>query len=85
MPNNNKLLLKLEGSWYAILLDVNIEYYNIRHRDNSSNLWTNILPGVKYCYTLLTMGIDNTPDIFQQQMNDLFLGFELIRFYIDDL
>ena len=28
------------------------------------------------------MGIDNYPEIFQQNMNDLFHGFEFIRMYI---
>ena len=31
------------------------------------------------------MEVANSPDIFQQKMNDLFHGFELIRAYIDDL
>ena len=39
----------------------------------------------KYCYKRLTMGITNYPDIFQQNMNDLFHGFEFICAYIYDL
>ena len=31
------------------------------------------------------MGIENSPDIFQQEMNGLFHGYECIRAYIDDL
>ena len=31
------------------------------------------------------MGFANSPDIFEQKMNDLFHGFEFIRAYIDDL
>ena len=31
------------------------------------------------------MGIANYPEIFQQNMNDLFHGFEFIRTYIDEL
>ena len=31
------------------------------------------------------MGIEHSPDIFQQKINDLFHGFEFIRAYIDDL
>ena len=31
------------------------------------------------------MGVDNYPDIFQQEMNELFHGFELICACIDDL
>ena len=31
------------------------------------------------------MRVSNSPDIFQQKMNDLFHGFEFIRAYIDNL
>ena len=31
------------------------------------------------------MGVDNSPDIFQQKMNDLSHGFESICAYIDEL
>ena len=44
-----------------------------------------IIPCVKYLYKHLTMGVANSPDIFQQKMNNLFHGFEFIRAYTDDL
>ena len=31
------------------------------------------------------MGVDNSLDIFQQKMNDLFYGFEFICVHIDEL
>ena len=36
----------------------------------------------KYRYTHLPMGVDNSPDIFQQKMNDLCRGFKFIYAYI---
>ena len=78
MPNINKILLKLEGFHYAVLLDLNMGYYHIRLRKNSSNLYTIIFPWEEYCYKRVTMGITNSPEIFQRKMNDLFHGFELI-------
>ena len=39
----------------------------------------------KYRYKNLPMGVANSPDIFQQKINDLFRGFEFIRAYIDDI
>ena len=39
----------------------------------------------KYWYKHLPMGVANSPDIFQQEMNYLFHGFEFIRVCIDDL
>ena len=44
-----------------------------------------ILPWGKYCYKCLPMGVDNSPDIFQHKMNDLFHGFELFHALIYDL
>ena len=39
----------------------------------------------KYCYKRLPIGVSNSPDISQQNMNDLFHGIEFIRVYIYDL
>ena len=39
----------------------------------------------KYNYKRLSMGVSNSPDIFQQKRNDLFHGFEFISAYIYDL
>ena len=40
---------------------------------------------VKYQYKRLPMGIENSPENFQQKMNNIFHVFEVIRAYIDDL
>ena len=78
MPKINKMLLKLEGFQYASPLDLNMGYYHIWLSENASNLCTIILPWWKYNYKLIPMGVANSPDIFQQKMNDLSNGFEFI-------
>ena len=60
-------------------------YYNIRIIKNAINLFTIVMPWLKYSYKRLPMGVSNSRDIFQQKMNDLFHGFEFIHAYIDDL
>ena len=75
MPKINEILLKLEGFQYATSLDLSMGYYHIRLSENASKLFTIILHWVKYLCKSLPMRIDNTPDIFQQKMNDLFCGF----------
>ena len=85
MSKINWILLKLEGFQYATSLYLNMGYYCIRLRKNANNLCTTILPWGKYCYKCLQMEISNSPDIFQQKMNDLFHGFDFICAYIDDL
>ena len=44
MPKINKLLLKLEGFQYAYSLYLNMGYYHIWFRGNSSKLYKIILP-----------------------------------------
>ena len=60
-------------------------YYHIRLSNQASNLCTIIPPWGKYRYKLLTMGVSNYPDVFQDKMNEIFHGFEFIRAYIDNL
>ena len=60
-------------------------YYHIRLSEQASNLCTIILPCGKYRYKRLTMGVSNSPDIFQDKMNEIFRDFEFILAYIDDL
>ena len=75
MPKSNVMLLKLEGFQYATSLDLNMGYYHIWLSKNASNLCTIILPWEKYRYKRLPMGVANSPDIFQQKVNDFFMDF----------
>ena len=85
MPKINEILFKWEGFQYATSLALNIGYYNIWLNDNTSNLCTIIIPWGKYSYKQLPMGVANSPDIFQQNTNDLFHGFKFICAFIDDI
>ena len=75
IPKLNEILLRLEFFQCATSLDLNMGYYHIRLRKNASNLSTIILPWVKCSDKHLTMGFANSPDIFQQKINNLFHGF----------
>ena len=85
IPKIQDLLLKLEGFKYASSLDLNMGYYHIKLCPSSKKLCTIVLPWGKYEYQKLPMGLCNSPDIFQEKMNELFTGFEYVRAYIDDL
>ena len=85
MPNITEMLLELEDFQYTKSLGLNVGYYHIRLSKNISNLCTIILPWGKYSYKRLTIVFANSPEIFQQKMNDLFHRFEFIRAYIDDI
>ena len=60
-------------------------YYHIKLRPFSRKLCTIVLPWGKYEYQKLPMGLCNSPDIFQEKMNELFYGLDYVRTYIDDL
>ena len=57
-------------------------YYHIRISDQASNLCTIIIPWGNYKYKRLPMGICNSPEIFQENMNEICCGFEFIIAYI---
>ena len=61
MPKTNEMLLKLEGFQYTTSLDLNMGYYHIRLRKNSSNLCMIITLWEKYRYKGLPMGVAKSP------------------------
>ena len=79
------LLLTPEGFKYASSLDVNLGYYHISLCPFSRKLCTILLPWEKYEDQKLPIGLHNSPDIFQEKMNELFNGLEYVRTFIDDL
>ena len=74
MPKIQKMLLNLEGFQYTTSLDLNVGYYHIRLSKEESYLCTIILPLVNYKYKRLPLGIYNSPDIFQDEMNEMLCG-----------
>ena len=60
-------------------------YYHITLCPKSRKLCTIVLPWGKFEYQKLPMGLCNSPDIFQDKMNELFHDLEYVRAYIDDL
>jgi len=77
--------MKLEGFRYATSLDLTMGYYHITLCPKSRKLCTIVLPWGKFEYQKLPMGLCNSPDIFQEKMNELFHDLEYVRAYIDDL
>ena len=79
------MLLNLEGFQYATSLDLNMGYYHLELSPESKELCTIVLPFGKFEYQRIPMGLCNSPDIFQEKMNELFEGLDFVRAYIDDL
>ena len=85
IPNIQDMLMKMEGFQFATSLDLNMGYYHIELTPNSSRLCTIVLPWGKYEYVRLSMGLCNSPDIFEEKMSELMVGLEFVQVYIDDL
>ena len=85
LPKISDMLLGLEGFQWATSLDLNMGFYHLILTPNSSRLCTIVLPWGKYEYLRLPMGLCNSPDIFQEKINELIDGLEFARAYIDDL
>ena len=78
IPKIQDLLLKLEGFQYATSLDLNMGYYHIELSPDSKQLCMIVLPWGKYEYQKLPMGLNNSPDIFQEKMLTVFRGLEFV-------
>jgi hypothetical protein len=81
------LLLKLEGFKYGTALDLNMGYYHVKLSNATKELCTITTQWGKYeYYQRLPMGLCNSPDIFQEKMNDLLdHGLETVRVDINDI
>ena len=82
IPKIQDLLLKLEGFQYATSLDLNMGYYHIELSPFSSELRMIVLPWGKYEHLHLTMGLVNSPDIFQEKMSTLMDRLEFVCMYL---
>ena len=59
--------------------------YHIKLSPNSKKLCTIVLPWGKYEYQVLPMGLSNSPDMFKENMSNLFSDLAFVREYINDL
>ena len=55
-------------------------YYHITLCHISQKLCTIVLPWGKYEYQILPMELCNSPDIFQEKINELFNNLEYINY-----
>ena len=60
-------------------------YYHIELSPGAKQLCTIVLPWGKYKYQKLPMEFCNSPNIFQENIYELFDGFDMVRAYIDDV
>jgi putative transposase len=85
MPNVADLIQDVGPYTYVTALDLSMGYYHFRLSDELSNLSTFMLPFGMYKYRRLPMGLNISPDLFQEKISKLFGDMPFVRSYLDDL
>jgi hypothetical protein len=85
-PKISMVLQELEGFSFATALDLSMgHYYTITLDPDASKICTIIFSWGKYSYKRLSIGIADSPDIFQGKVSELMKSLEYVQAYLDDL
>jgi hypothetical protein len=85
IPKIQNLLLKLEAFKHGTALDPNTGHCHIELSDASKELCTIASQWGECENQRLPMGLCNSPDIFQEKMNDPLDGLDTVGVHIDDI
>jgi hypothetical protein len=85
IPKIQNLLLKLEGFKHGTALDLNMGHCHIEPSESAKELCTITTQWGKHEHQRLPMGLCDSPDIFQEKMNDLLDGLDAVRICIDNI
>lgn len=85
MPNQEKLLNKLNGAKYFSKLDLSSAYFHIPIAEESRYLTAFMTKKGAMQYTRLPFGINCAPEIFQRIMDETFGDIEGLIIFLDDL
>jgi hypothetical protein len=80
-----ELIQDIEPFTYVTALDLSMAYYHMPLDENLSKLTTFILPFGLFRYKCLPMGLNISPDYFQEKMTKLFQDFTFVKVYMDDV
>ena len=85
MPHIMDMIQDIGSFTYVTALDLSMGYYHFRLDDKSSEMSTFVLPFGIYKYRRLPMGLNISPDIFQEKMSRLFADLPFVKIYLDDV
>ena len=85
LPKMQDMLLKLEGFTCATSLGLNMGCHHMALDVTSKQSCTLIFPFGKHELQVLPMGLCNSPDVFQENVSDLFQELDCVWTCIDDL
>ena len=73
------MLPKIEGFMHESYLDLTMGYYHIKLSSVAKHIFTIVLTWGKYKYQKLPMGVYNSLNILQENISELFEGFDMVR------
>ena len=85
MPHISDLIQDIGKYKYVTAIDLSMGYYHFVLDEELSAMTTFMLPWGLYRYKRLPMGLNISPDIFQEKISKLFLDKPYARAYMDDL
>jgi hypothetical protein len=85
LPKIQDILLRRSGYAFFSKLDISMQYYTFELDEPSKDLCAICTPFGTYRYNRLPMGINQSPDIAQAVMEDLFRHFSDVDVYLDDI
>jgi len=85
MPHILDMIQDIGAFTYVTALDLSMGYYHFELDEQAKQLSTFMLPWGIYRYRRLPMGLNISPDLFQEHMSKLFADMQHVLVYIDDL
>ena len=85
MPHITDLLQDIGQYKFVTALDLSMGYYHMVLDEELSDMTTFMLPWGLYKYKRLPMGLNISPDIFQEKVSKLLAGSKGVKVYMDDI
>jgi hypothetical protein len=85
LPKIQEILTKRKGYRFFTKIDISMHYYTFELDEESKKYCTTCTPFGNYQYNRLAMGINQSPDVAQEIMEDLFRHMDEVDNYIDDV
>ena len=85
MPHINDLIQDIGKYNYVTALDLSMGYYHFELDNQLKELSTFMLPWGLYRYARLPMGLNVSPDLFQEKISKLFADCQFMKVFLDDL
>ncbi|KAG0438321.1 Retrovirus-related Pol polyprotein from transposon gypsy [Dictyocoela muelleri] len=73
------------GDFFFTKIDLHSRYYQLKINEKDIHKTAFSLHNEKYEFLRLAFGLKNAPYHFQQAMNELFLGYECVKIFLDDI